>query len=153
MAPEPKTQQLVVFRLGAEEYALRIEDVHEVIRYTPPRRVTSSDDAVRGVISLRGRIISIFDLSSRLGVAAAADLDNARILVVEDHGEMTGLMVDAVTEVLTVSTEHFADAPVAGSECIAGIVRIDDRLLVLLDPKAATRTLSEQASDDTQAVA
>ena len=153
MASEQTTQQLVVFALGAEEYALRIDQVHEVIRYAVPRAVASSDESVRGVISLRGRILPVFDLSSRLGVPAPSELDSARILIVEDGAEMAGLMVDSVTEVLTIETEQITDAPVTGSECVTAIARIDDRLLVLLDPKSIAGTVQVQADDQTQAVA
>jgi purine-binding chemotaxis protein CheW len=153
MTSHPTSRQLVVFSLGAEEYALGIEDVHEIIRYTEPRAVSSSDESVRGVISLRGRILPLFDLSVRLGVTATHDLDTARIVVVSDGDEMAGLMVDSVTEVLTVDAEQFADAPVPGTEWIAGVVRVEDRLLILLDHKAITALSGSAADDQASAVA
>lgn len=152
MASE-QTTQLVVFALGAEEYALRIEQVHEVIRYTAPRPVASTDESVRGVISLRGRILPVFDLSSRLGLPAGAQLASTRIIVIEDSSEMAGLLVDSVTEVLTVAADQFADAPASGSAGIDQIVRVEDRLLVLLDPMALTSKIEVQPGDQAQAVA
>jgi hypothetical protein len=71
MSEEAITRQLVVFSLGDEEYALPIADVHEIIRYTEPRSVASSVDWVRGVISLRGKIVPVYDLASRLGCERA----------------------------------------------------------------------------------
>ena len=62
------SQQLVVFSLGAEEYALPIGAVHEIIRFTEPRAVASDADWIRGVIGLRGKIIPIFDLAARMGL-------------------------------------------------------------------------------------
>ena len=63
------SQQLVVFSLGSEEYALPIGSVHEIIRYTEPRTVASDVPWIRGVIGLRGKIIPIFDLASRMELA------------------------------------------------------------------------------------
>ena len=62
------SQQLVVFSLGAEEYALPIGSVHEIIRFTEPRSVASDAAWIRGVIGLRGKIIPIFDLAARIGL-------------------------------------------------------------------------------------
>jgi purine-binding chemotaxis protein CheW len=153
MNSQPTSRQLVVFSLGAEEYALGIEDVHEIIRYSEPRTVSSSDESVRGVISLRGRILPVFDLSVRLRVDPTSDLEAARIVVVDNGSDMAGLMVDAVTEVITVDAEHFADAPVAGSEWITGVVRVEDRLLIILDHKAITAPSASGADDHVSAVA
>jgi purine-binding chemotaxis protein CheW len=61
-------RQLVVFTLGTEHYALGIQQVHEIIRYSEPRSVASRADWVRGVISLRGRIVPVYDLAARLSV-------------------------------------------------------------------------------------
>ena len=69
MPTEATTRQLVVFTLGSEEYALPIRQVHEIIRYTEPRSVAAQSGWVRGVISLRGKIVPVFDLAARLGLA------------------------------------------------------------------------------------
>ena len=81
MSDESHARQLVVFTLGAEQYALPIEQVHEIIRYDEPRSVASPISWVRGVISLRGRIVPVYDLAARLGVdseLSEADQDRDR---------------------------------------------------------------------------
>ena len=70
MSEETLSRQLVVFSLGGEEYALPITQVHEIIRYAEPRSVASADPSVRGVISLRGKILPVYDLATRLGIDA-----------------------------------------------------------------------------------
>lgn len=60
--------QLVIFKLGGEEYALPIKHVQEIIRYTQPRSVASAEPWVRGVLSLRGHIVPVYDLADRLVV-------------------------------------------------------------------------------------
>ena len=69
MSESSTSQQLVVFSLGAEEYALPIAAVHEIIRFSEPRSVASEVAWIRGVIGLRGKIIPIFDLAARLELA------------------------------------------------------------------------------------
>ena len=134
MSEETQARQLVVFTLGAEQYALPIEQVHEIIRYAEPRSVASSDPSVRGVISLRGQILPVYDLATRLGVEHA-DAGEAKIVIVETGHDMAGVVVDDVEEVITVEAEQIGAAPAAGGRCIDGVAKIDDRLVVLLDPE------------------
>src|ERR687894_495000 len=101
----PDTQQLVVFSLGSEEYALPIASVHEIIRFTEPRSVASEVAWIRGVIGLRGKIIPIFDLAARLGLAGTGT-EPGKIVIVEAGSDQVGVMVDEVEEVLTTSTDQ-----------------------------------------------
>ena len=130
---ESTSQQLVVFSLGAEEYALPIGAVHEIIRFTEPRSVASEVAWIRGVIGLRGKIIPIFDLAARLELDAG-DSQPGKIVIVETGTGQVGVMVDEVEEVLTVSSEQLEDVPSATSTAIEAIAKIDDRLVILLNP-------------------
>ena len=130
---EPSSKQLVVFSLGSEEYALPIGAVHEIIRFTEPRSVESDVTWIRGVIGLRGKIIPIFDLASRM------ELDNVgsepgKIVIVESGNGQVGVMVDDVEEVLTVTSEQLEDVPSANSDSIEAIAKIEDRFVILLNP-------------------
>ncbi len=127
-------QQLVVFSLGSEEYALPISTVHEIIRYTEPRSVVSDVPWVRGVIGLRGKIIPIYDLASRMALPVA-DADFGKIVIVETGAEQVGVMVDDVEEVLTVTAEQLEDVPSAEGDSIDAIAKIGDRLVILLNPE------------------
>ena len=133
MSQETHARQLVVFTLGAEQYALPIERVHEIIRYSEPRSVASRLDWVKGVISLRGRIVPVFDLASRLGISSDLS-DQTKIVIVEDGTEIAGVIVDDVEEVLTVDSEQFEEVPGADTTLIESIAKINDRLVVLLKP-------------------
>ena len=128
-------RQLVVFTLGTEQYALPIQQVHEIIRYAEPRSVASRADWVRGVISLRGRIIPVYDLAARLGLASALS-EQTKIVIVEAGNETAGVIVDGVEEVLTVEDGQFQEAPGADTTLIESIAKIGDRLVVLLKPAA-----------------
>lgn len=127
----PTTQQLVVFSLGSEEYALPISTVHEIIRFTEPRSVVSDVPWVRGVIGLRGKIIPIYDLAARLGLQV--ETTPGKIVIVESGTEQVGVMVDEVEEVLTVSTSQLEDVGAASRESIQSVAKIDDRLVILLN--------------------
>jgi purine-binding chemotaxis protein CheW len=132
--PDPANpRQLVVFTLGAEQYALPIQQVHEIIRYVEPRSVASRAEWVRGVISLRGRILPVFDLAARLGIESELS-EHAKIIIVEAGSETAGLIVNGVEEVLTVTDDQIEPVPGADMTLIEAIVKIGERLVVLLKP-------------------
>ncbi len=125
-------QQLVVFSLGDEEYALPITQVQEIVRYTEPRAVASETAWIRGVISLRGKIVPVFDLGARLGLASELASD-AEIVIVETEAGIAGVIVDAVEEVRTVEADQLEDAPGGGGDFIDTIAKVEDRLIILLN--------------------
>jgi purine-binding chemotaxis protein CheW len=125
------SQQLVVFSLGTEEYALPIGTVSEIIRFTEPRTVASEAAWIRGVIGLRGKIIPIFDLAARM--ALGTDSEFGKIVIVETGTGQVGVMVDEVEEVLTVSSDQLEPVPTANTDSIEAIAKIADRLVILLN--------------------
>jgi purine-binding chemotaxis protein CheW len=127
------SQQLVVFSLGSEEYALPIGAVHEIIRFTEPRSVASDAAWIRGVIGLRGKIIPIFDLARRMELQDVASRPG-KIVIAESGSGQVGVMVDDVEEVLTVTSEQLEAVPSANRDSIEAIAKIDDRLVILLNP-------------------
>jgi purine-binding chemotaxis protein CheW len=133
MSDQSNPRQLVVFTLGAEQYALPIQQVHEIIRYAEPRSVASRVDWVRGVISLRGRIVPVYDLAARLGASSEVS-EHTKIVIVEAGSETAGVIVDGVEEVLTVTDDQIEEVPEADSTLIECIAKVEDRLIVLLKP-------------------
>jgi purine-binding chemotaxis protein CheW len=135
MSDENHARQLVVFTLGTEQYALPIEQVHEIIRYDEPRSVASRIEWVRGVISLRGRIVPVYDLAARLQLSSELT-DRTKIVIVESGAETAGVIVDDVEEVLTVESLQFEEVPGADVDLIESIAKVGDRLVVLLKPNS-----------------
>ncbi len=127
------TRQFVVFSLGEEEYALPITRVQEIIRHAEARSVASHDPAIRGVISLRGKIVPVCDLGARLGLATQLG-DDSKIVIVETGSGTAGVIVDEVEEVLTLDESSIERLPVAGADFIEAIAKVDNRLIVLLNP-------------------
>lgn len=128
------SQQLVVFSLTGEEYALPIAQVQEIIRYNEPRAVASSTSWIRGVISLRGKIVPVCDLASRLGLSSEL-ANEAKIVIVETDAGTAGVIVDEVEEVCIVEGDQLEDVPAAGSSLIDAMAKIDDRLIIMLNPE------------------
>lgn len=147
--------QLVVFVLGSEEYALPIRTVQEVIRFQEPRAVSSTDASLLGVINLRGRIVPVHDVRPQLGLATAvtdaktsADANEGeKIVLVHIDGQMAGVVVDDVSEVMNVDAEQFEDLPASGNEIVDGVIKAGDRLIILLDPHALTSLSGGEAVD------
>jgi len=135
-------QQLVVLTLGEEEYALRIQQVQEIIRFAQPRAVASAEPWIRGVISLRGKIVPVLDLGLRLGLSFEPG-DDQKIVILEAETGTAGVVVDGVEEVLMVDEEQLDDLPGGGGDAIEKVAKIEDRLVMLLD---ADRLLSGVAS-------
>jgi purine-binding chemotaxis protein CheW len=149
MSDTTTSQQLVVFSLGAEEYALPIAAVSEIIRFSEPRSVASEVAWIRGVIGLRGKIIPIFDLASRLELPAGDDSEPGKIVILETGTDQVGVMVDEVEEVLTVESNQLEPVPTANTDTIEAIAKIDDRLVILLNREglfAATPSADELAA-------
>jgi purine-binding chemotaxis protein CheW len=129
-------EQLVVFALGTETYGLRIDVVREIITLQQVTRVPHAPEFVEGVINLRGRVIPVIDLRRRLGLPPGERNRMTRIVVVEGEGGTVGMVVDAVSEVLTVSGESVEPpSPYVGADvdCVRGIAKVDQRLIILLD--------------------
>ena len=127
------SQQLVVFSIGSEEYALPIGSVHEIIRFTEPRSVASDVPWIRGVIGLRGKIIPIYDLAARIGIPVDG-AEFGKIVIVETGTGQAGMVVGDVEEVLTVTADQLEAVPTADAHTIESIAKIGDRLVILLNP-------------------
>jgi purine-binding chemotaxis protein CheW len=129
--------QLVTFEVSGEEFAVDILAVQEINRMLDLTRVPQSPPEVEGVINLRGRIIPVVDLRKRFALAASDRNEHNRIIVVEVQGRVLGFIVDRVHEVLRIPSDIVEPAPEMtcsiDSDFIAGVGKLNDRLLILLD--------------------
>ena len=136
-------QQLVVFKLGGEDFGVDIMQVREIIRKETCTVVPNAPDYVNGVINLRGQITTIINLRKKLGLAEIeGDLDEQqeRVIVVEAGNSIVGMAVDAVTEVTYLPESDIDEVPTTvkeniGSEYLRGVGKLPDRLLILIDLK------------------
>ena len=135
-------QQLVVFKLGGEDFGVDINQVREIIRKGTTTVVPNAPEFVKGVINLRGQITTIIDLRRKLGLAEkeAGDEQQERIIVVEVNKNIVGMAVDAVTEVTYLSESDIDEVPAMvkeniGTEYLKGVGKLPDKLLILIDLK------------------
>lgn len=129
--------QLVSFTVGNELFAVNILSVQEINRMLELTKVPQSPEGVEGVINLRGRIIPVLDLRVQFGILATELNEQSRIVVVEVQGNTVGFIVDSVHEVLTINRSVIEPTPsmtsTINSNYVAGVAKLDDQLLILLD--------------------
>ena len=132
--------KLIIFKLGREEYGMDILRVQEIKRMMGITRVPSTPTFIRGVINLRGSVLPVIDLRTRLGLAENDLTEAARIIVVLVNDGIVGFIVDEVVEVTTISTQDVESAQTLSSglsaDFITGIAKADNRLYILLNPDA-----------------
>jgi len=129
--------ELLCFRVATEDYAINIMDIKEIIK---PREVTEVPRVpafVRGILSLRGIIIPVFDMRLRLGLPEGVHSERERIVVVKRQGGFCGVLVDQVVQVVRIAEAKLEAPPVVlegiDREFIQGIGRVAGRMLILLD--------------------
>jgi purine-binding chemotaxis protein CheW len=131
--------QLVTFHLGDEEFGIDIQKVQEINRMIEITKIPNAPSFVEGVVNLRGKIIPVVSLRSRLGFDQAERGKSTRIMVVEVEGTILSFIVDSVSEVLRIDDAKIEPPPsiTGGSDSvyIEGVINLADRILILLDLK------------------
>jgi purine-binding chemotaxis protein CheW len=131
------TEHLATFYLDREEYGVDVRQVQEIRRVTEITSVPRAPRFIRGVINLRGRILPVLDLRTRLGLGEVAASRAARIVVVRVKDRLLGLLVDGASQVLKIPVSHVEPAPEEvvqkGGDYIRGVAKLDDRLIILVD--------------------
>lgn len=132
-----KEMQLVVFRLGTEEYAVDIYQVQEINRLLNITRVPRAPDFVEGVINLRGTVIPVLNLHRRLGLSLRAATDQTRIVILKAGDILAGVIVDEVNEVIRIGEDQVEEASnltsAAETNLIMGVGKLGERLIILLN--------------------
>ena len=133
---EQATEQLVMLRLADEDYGVEITHVREIIRMQNITEVPQAPAGAEGIINLRGSVIPVVDLCQRFGMATSDNSPETRIVVVDTEDQTVGLVVDAVTEVITVGTSSIEPvgnlAAAAASSDLRGIVNLPEKLIILI---------------------
>jgi len=132
--------ELLAFKLSNEEYVLDINRIKEIIRPVEITRVPRVPLYIKGIISLRGVIVPVYNLKNRLGLLETNEFSNdsqKRILIVNFDEELIGIIVDAVTGVVKINEDIIEPTPqiIKGvdAEYLKGVARTNNRLLILLN--------------------
>ncbi|MEA3297065.1 MAG: chemotaxis protein CheW [candidate division Zixibacteria bacterium] len=140
--------QLVSFRLGQEEFGVDILKVQEINRMVEITKVPQAPYYCEGVINLRGKVIPVIDLRKKFDMDGKEKDKNTRIIVCDVKGNVIGIIVDAVEEVLRIPNSIIEPAPdivsSVSTDYIKGIAKLEERLLISLDiTKIAAEVNSE----------
>lgn len=129
-------EKFIVFQLGTEEYAIRVENVKSIEKMEKITRVPNTDKYIKGVLNLRGIITPIIDLKMRLSIGQIEITKQTRIIIISNSDMDVGFIVDAANDVLDFDMSEVEDNPEAidGIEVdfIQGVIKYEDRYIILL---------------------
>ncbi len=149
--------QLLTFKLDNQEYALNITNVVQVVRMVAVTRAPKAPDFVEGVINLRGRVIPVISLRRRCGLIdkpydlntqlLIARVTDARASDAHNNGRMMALMVDVVSEVLSITADCIVPPDEIGAdmEHLLAVGKLGDRLILIVDPNSLLGDLAAAA--------
>ncbi len=127
----------VIFKLNKEYYGIPIDKVISIEKMQKSTRIPNAPKYVKGVINLRGEVVSLIDLRQKLGMELSEVSNNSRIIVVSDDDIFAGLIVDSSSEVMEINSDSIDNPPNTNENdylsYIYGIGKSDSRLVILLN--------------------
>ena len=130
-------RELIAFRIGDQEFTVNIMNVREIRGWTTATPMPHTPSYMKGVINLRGVVLPIIDLSARLGMKPAEPTVRHVIIVAQVGPKVVGLLVDAVSDILTVTDENMQPTPDIANEAAKayarGILAIEGRMICLIE--------------------
>ena len=145
-----ETVELVAFRIGEQEYCVDIMAVREIRGWTQATMLPHAPPFVQGVINLRGTVLPIVDLSARLGLGACEPTPRHVTVVVHVETQVVGLLVDAVSDILTLTQEQIRPTPDIASETtkqfVKGVFAVEDRMISLIELEEVLPNLHRDAA-------
>ena len=149
----PVRRQLVVFKVGAEDFAVDILLTKEVVAMREITPVPETQEYVEGVMNLRGNLVPVLDFRKRLRTSSTSSHLEQRIVIANLDGKLTGLIVDGASEVIRVNDEAIEAPPdiisEMGADYIAGVINLNGRFITLIDLK---RALNEEITCELEEV-
>jgi len=134
---EASGQEYLVFTLGTEEYGIDILKVQEIRSYETVTRIANAPDFIKGVTNLRGVIVPIVDLRLKFNLGNVRYDHQTVVIILNVAGRVVGIVVDGVSDVLTLTGDDIKPAPEFGvsvsNEHLTGLGSIEGRMLILID--------------------
>lgn len=129
--------QCLTFRLDGQEYGIPIIKVQEIKEWSEVTPLPNTPPYIRGVLNLRGTIVPVIDLRLRFNLSEVEYDSFTVTIVVNVNGKWAGIVVDAVSDVVSITEEHRCTTPEfeghTNRQFIEGLAQIDEKLLILLD--------------------
>ena len=136
-AEEAVGHEFLAFTLGNEEYGIDILKVQEIRGYENPTRIANAQDFIKGVINLRGLIVPIVDMRIKFNLGEAKYDNLTVVIILNIGGRVVGIVVDSVSDVITLHPEQIKPAPTMTSALdasyLVGLGTVDQRMLILVD--------------------
>lgn len=130
-------KEFLAFTLGKEEYGLDILRVQEIRGYEPVTRIANAPAFIKGVVNLRGTIIPVVDMRIKFNLGEPTYDQFTVVIILNIAGRVVGMVVDSVSDVMTLSPEQIKPAPEIGTvfdtEYLVGLGTIGERMLILVD--------------------
>ncbi len=143
-------REMLTFLIGAQEFCIDVMSVREIRVWTPATPVAHAPSYVCGVINLRGSVLPIIDFAARLGYPPTEPSTRHAILVIQIRDQVIGLLVEGVTEILTVNADLIQPTPEAASQAakdfIKGIVATQGRMISLIALDAIVPPSQQEAA-------
>jgi purine-binding chemotaxis protein CheW len=134
---ETAGQEFLVFTLGDEEYGIDILKVQEIRGYDNVTRIANAPDFIKGVVNLRGIIVPIVDMRIKFNLGRVEYDHQTVVIILNVANRVVGMVVDGVSDVLTLKPEQIKPAPEFGStlttEYLTGLGTVEGRMLILMD--------------------
>ena len=128
--------ELIAFRLGGQEFCVDIMSVRDIRGWTQTTPLPHSPDYVKGVINLRGSVLPVIDLAARLGFTPTEPTARHVIIVTQVANQSVGLLVEAVSDILTINAATIQPTPDVASELarvfMKGVLAIEGRMISLI---------------------
>lgn len=137
---EKQQDKYVTFKSGNEYFGLKIEYVNEIIVYQEITQIPESEDYIKGLINLRGKIIPVIDVRVRFRQDPIEYNDRTCIIVINVKDTVVGLIVEKIAEVVEIKSENILSTPTVGNDekCqnkyVYGVGKVGDSVKLLLDP-------------------
>ena len=135
--PAAQAGEYLTYRLGDEEYGVDIQKVQEIRSYEQPTRIPNVPAFIKGVVNLRGVIVPIVDMRMRFNLPDVTYDSFTVVIVVNIANRIMGMVVDGVSDVITLTPEQLRPTPdfstAIGEDHVLAIGSIEDRMLILLD--------------------
>ena len=129
--------EVVTFKLGDEEYGIDIQKVQELRGYDAVTRIANAPEYIKGVVNLRGIIVPIIDMRIKFKLGEPTYDQFTVVIVLNIGGRVVGMVVDSVSDVITLTGEQIKPAPEMGSvldaDYLIGLGTLDERMLILVD--------------------
>ena len=147
-------REFLAFKLGAEEYGIDILRVQEIRSYEEPTRIANAPPFVKGVVNLRGVIVPIIDMRLKFNLANASYDAFTVVIVLNIRNRVVGMVVDAVSDVITLTPEQLRPVPefnsTIASDHILAIGAVEERMLILVDIEKLMTSAEMGLLDDSQ---